>query len=98
MCKLGAALAVLIWPLFGQDSGGSSGPGSIDTLRKGLLLFNSGKYQECFEVVSPYLQENPNSAAAHKLLGMDQYMLGYPREALAEMARAIELAPKDPDA
>src|SRR5258708_27133015 len=49
-------------------------------------------------LVSAYLRQNPNSATAHKILGMDQYTLGRSAEALTEMKRAIELAPNDADA
>jgi tetratricopeptide (TPR) repeat protein len=71
---------------------------SADTLRQALALFNSGKYQESFELVSLYLPQAPNSATAYKLLGMNEYMLGHPREALASVTRATELAPNDADA
>jgi tetratricopeptide (TPR) repeat protein len=49
--------------------------------------------------VSVYAQQHPESAAAHKLLGMNLYMLGRPvRDALGEMRKATELAPRDADA
>jgi tetratricopeptide (TPR) repeat protein len=67
-------------------------------LQRALGLFNSGKYDECLALVSAYLRQNPNSATAHKILGMDQYTLGRSAEALTEMKRAIELAPNDADA
>jgi tetratricopeptide (TPR) repeat protein len=67
-------------------------------LREALALFNSGRYQDCFTLVSQYVNDHPDSATAHKLLGMDQYMLGHPKEALAEVTRATQLAPADADA
>jgi len=67
-------------------------------LQRALTLFNHRKYQECFEVIAPYVQQNPTSAAGHKLLGMDEYMLGRPRDALLELQRATELAPNDAEA
>ena len=70
----------------------------VDSLRQALELFNSGKYQESFDLVSRYLQQVPNSPTAYKLLGMNQYMLGHPREALASVTHATELAPNDADA
>lgn len=84
------ALVVLLYPAFG--------PSSTDTLRQALGLFNSGKYQESFELASQYLRENPNSPTAYKLLGMDEFMLGHPSEALASVTHAVELAPRDADA
>lgn len=69
-----------------------------DSLQKALVLFNQGKYQECFHVISPFVRQNPGSGAGHKLLGMDEYMLGKPREALLQLRRATELSPRDPDA
>ncbi len=90
MYNVAPAFALLLWPVLAQDS--------ADSLRAALTLFNAGKYQESFENVSKYLRQNPNSPAAHKLLGMDEYMLGSPREALVEVMHATELAPKDPDA
>ena len=90
MLRLVVLLAVLICPVPAQVS--------TISLQQALALFNSGKYRECFEVVSPFVQQNPNNGAAHKLLGMDQFMLGKPREALAELQQATELTPNDPDA
>lgn len=72
---------------------------SSHALRTALDLFNQGKYQECYNIASAYVRDNPESAAGHKILGMDQFMLGQsPREALKELQRATELAPKDADA
>lgn len=71
---------------------------SIESLQQALALFNSGKYQESFDLVSQYLREAPSSPTAYKLLGMDEYMLGHPREALASVLHATELAPNDADA
>jgi tetratricopeptide (TPR) repeat protein len=77
---------------------GALAEGSTDSLRQALTLFNSGKYQESFDLVSQYLQQAPSSPTAYKLLGMDQFMLGHPREALASVTHATELAPGDADA
>jgi tetratricopeptide (TPR) repeat protein len=76
----------------------SETPGSLHPLEQALSFFNTGKYEECLTIVLPYVQQNPGSSAGHKLLGMDQYMLGRPSEAIAEVRRATELAPGDPDA
>jgi tetratricopeptide (TPR) repeat protein len=71
---------------------------STGSLRQALALFNSGKYQESFNLVSQYLQQDSSSPTAYKLLGMDEFMLGHPHEALAHVTRAVELAPADADA
>jgi tetratricopeptide (TPR) repeat protein len=71
---------------------------STDSLRQALSLFNSGKYQESFDLAFQYLRQNPNSPTAYKLLGMDEYMLGRPAEALASVIHATELVPRDADA
>ncbi len=71
-----------------------SQPGS-PTLQQALDLFNAAKYQECFDQLSAYLQHEPASAPGYKILGMDEYMLGHPKEALAHLTRATELAPQD---
>ncbi|MDQ2841025.1 MAG: tetratricopeptide repeat protein [Acidobacteriota bacterium] len=84
------AFLLLLGQLFASDS--------IDRLRQALTLFNSGNYQDSFNLVSQYVQENPDSPTGHKLLGMDEFMLGHSPEALAEVKRATELAPNDPDA
>lgn len=70
----------------------------VPALQSGLQLFNSGKYDECFKIVSSYVHENPNSGPAHKLLGMDEFMLGKRPEALQELQQATELMPGDSDA
>ena len=71
---------------------------SIDSLQQALALFNSGKYQQSYDLVSQYLREAPNSPTAYKLLGMNEYMLGHPHEAVASVLHATELAPNDADA
>lgn len=73
-------------------------PSSRVLLEKALALFNGGSYQECFQILSPFVRENPQSAAARKLLGMDEYMLGRSDDAFRELQRAIDLAPDDADA
>jgi tetratricopeptide (TPR) repeat protein len=90
MVKAAPAFALLLWQI--------AAPDSSDSFRQALALFNSGKYRECFGAASRYLEQNPGSPAAHKILGMDEYMLGNSREALAEVTRATELAPHDAEA
>ena len=67
-------------------------------LQSALALFNAGKYKECFDVISPYVQSHPDSAEAHKVLGMDEYMLGNADGALADVTHATELNSNDADA
>lgn len=83
-------VAIFVGPILSQPP--------HEALETALKLFNSGNYQQCFDIVSPYVQRHPDSSAARKILGMDQYMLGKPREALQELLRATELNPKDADA
>jgi tetratricopeptide (TPR) repeat protein len=90
MVRASAALLFLLYQ--------SVAPGSADSLRQALSLFNSGKYQESYDLVSQYLRQNSSSPTAYKLLGMDEYMLGHPSEALASVTHATELAPRDADA
>jgi tetratricopeptide (TPR) repeat protein len=90
MLRVVLPLSILVWPAFAQVS--------ANPLQEALALFNSGRYQECFDAVAPFVRQNPNDGAAHKLLGMDEYMLGRTHEALAEVQRATELAPGDSDA
>jgi tetratricopeptide (TPR) repeat protein len=66
-----------------------------NSLQKALALFNSGKYQECLAVVAPYVEQHPDSAEAHKILGMDEFMLGDQAKALQEVKLATDLAPRD---
>ena len=89
-------MVLLLWgPLFALDAP----PSSVQELRQALALFNAGNYQESFNLVSDYVGRNPNSPTGHKLLGMNEFMLGRsPQDALAEVKRAVELAPNDADA
>lgn len=83
------AFLILLWPALASDSG---------ALRQALALLNSGRYAESFALASQSLRQHPDSAAALKILGMDQFMLGHTHEAMAAMTRASELAPRDADA
>ena len=67
-------------------------------LEQALQLLNSGKYQQSFEIAADYVREHPESPSGHKIAGMDEYMLGQPREAILELRRATELNPRDPEA
>lgn len=76
----------------------ASPQGPAHPLQQAVALFNAGKYSECRDLISDYLRRNSGSGAAHKILGMDQYMLGNPAEAIAELERSIALAPSDAEA
>jgi tetratricopeptide (TPR) repeat protein len=76
----------------------SSSQTPLSTIQESLALFNSGNYQRSFELALSYSVQHPESAAAFKLLGMAQFMLGKPDEALKALQHAIQLAPRDPDA
>ena len=89
---------VRVLPLLVALSGPAFPQGGTHPLERALTLFNAGKYPESFDLASAYLVQNPLSAAAHKIVGMNKYMLGKPEEALLEVKRATELAPNDADA
>jgi tetratricopeptide (TPR) repeat protein len=70
---------------------------SLHPLQNALNLFNAHKYQECFDVALDWVKKNPSSGAGYKLLGMSEYMLSRPGDALRDVLRATELAPNDAD-
>ncbi len=82
-------VAVLFW----QAPASAPSP-----LVSALGLFNAGKYRECFAIIFPYAQDHPQSSEAHKILGLDKYMLGDAAGALAEVKIATALNPGDADA
>jgi Flp pilus assembly protein TadD len=69
-----------------------------DPLEQALRLLNSGNYEQSRSIVSGYLSRNPESAAAHKIFGMDEFMLNHAEDAIREMKRATELNGSDSDA
>lgn len=73
-------------------------PTPPNPLENALKLFNSGQYQNTYNILSAYIQQHPESGGAYKMLGLTQFMLGKPNEALASMQRATQLAPQDADA
>lgn len=72
--------------------------GSPDDLKSALALFNAGKYQQCFVVVTSFINAHPESGAAYKVLGMDEFMLGNAEQARTHLERATQLSPTDADA
>ena len=88
-CRPGiSVLAILMYQ--------AAAPASSD--QAALNLFNGGKYHECFELIAPYVRQHPEDSSGHKILGMDEYMLGNAKGALEEVKRAAELNPRDADA
>ena len=67
-------------------------------LRQALSLFNSGKYQDCYQALSSYIKQNPESGPAYKVLGMTEFMLGEPGKAREHLTTATNLSPKDGEA
>ena len=67
-------------------------------LRQALSLFNSGRYQDCYQALSSYLKQNPESGPAYKVLGMTEFMLGEPAKAREHLTTATNLSPKDAEA
>lgn len=64
---------------------------------KSYVLFQTGSYQQSSVYALRYLERNPASGDAHKILGLDYFMQG--QSALAETAlqRACDLSPADSD-
>ena len=91
-------MVIRVLPLLVSLSGPVFPQGGTNPLERALALFNAGKYQDSFDLASAYLLQNPGSEPAHKIVGMNEYMLGRPEEALREVKRATELAPNDADA
>ena len=93
-----SCMVIRILPLLVALGGPVFPQGGTYPLERALALFNAGKYQDSFDLASTYIQQNPGSGPAHKIVGMNEYMLGRPEEALQEVKRATELAPNDADA
>lgn len=89
MLRVLPLLLALMWQATAPISG---------AVERALALFKAGRYHECLAEIAPYVSQNPASATGHKILGMDQYMLGNATAALAEVQRATELNPSDPGA
>jgi tetratricopeptide (TPR) repeat protein len=65
---------------------------------KGFVLFSTGRYEESLRLMEPLTARNPQHAAAHKVIGLDQFMLGRADLAEAGLKHAVELAPQDAEA
>jgi tetratricopeptide (TPR) repeat protein len=65
---------------------------------KGFVLFRSRRYEESLRVMAPLAERHSEHAATHKVIGLDQFMLGRADLAEAELKRAVALAPQDAEA
>jgi tetratricopeptide (TPR) repeat protein len=90
-----ASRVILVMIAFGSVSF-SQAP--VAPLQEALKLFNAGHYQESFALAAAYIRSNPDSAAGHKIVGMDQFMLGNAGDAIVELMCATRLDPNDSDA
>jgi len=88
------------WKRAGQavDQALEQSPDSLPALYwKSYVLFQTGNYQQSSTYASRYLERNPASGDAHKILGLDYFMQGQPALAETELLRASELSPSDAD-
>jgi tetratricopeptide (TPR) repeat protein len=65
---------------------------------KAYLLFQTGRYRESSAIILKYLESKPDSAAAHKVFGLDLFMLDKHEAAEAELKHSTELAATDAEA
>ena len=64
---------------------------------KSFVLFQTGNYQQSSTFASRYLERNPASGEARKILGLDYFMLGQSAPAEAELLQASSLPSADSD-
>lgn len=62
---------------------------------KAYALFRTSRYQESLTHITAYLEKNPESGEAHKILGLNQFMLGSAENAEVELKRSAEFVPQD---
>jgi superkiller protein 3 len=65
---------------------------------KGFVLFSKGQYAQSLRVLEPLVKQDSEHAATHKVIGLDQFMLGRADLAVTELKRAVALAPQDAEA
>src|SRR5574337_28814 len=66
--------------------------------KKGLSLYNQGKYAEAIIEFKKALELNPNHYDAHYHLGIVYYAKGMTDESITELKKAIDVNPKEPKA
>ena len=64
---------------------------------KSYVLFQTGNYQQSSTFASRYLERNPASGEARKILGLDYFMLGQSALAEGELLQASNLPSADSD-
>src|SRR5438477_7500799 len=62
---------------------------------RAYLLFRTGKYAESLRLITTYLEKDPASDAARKLLGLNQFMLGMLDAAEAELKHVTQPGSQD---
>jgi tetratricopeptide (TPR) repeat protein len=72
-------------------------PGLQAIFLNAFILFHRARYSESLAVISDYLEKDPGNAEAHKVKGLNYFMLGMASQAEAELQRATELGPQDFD-
>ncbi len=88
------------WKRAGQalDRAMEQSPENLQALYwKSYVLFQTGNYQASSAFASRYLERNPASGEARKILGLDYFMLGRSALAEAELLQAGNLSPADSD-
>jgi len=71
----------------------AAGSATMDKMRKGLALQQSGDYEKAQRIYKSVLKKNPNLPDANHLLGVSYRQLGYPKRGLDYIRKAIRLAP-----
>lgn len=66
--------------------------------KKGISLYNRGKYTEAIEEFKKALELNPKHYDAHFHLGIVYYAKGMIDESITELKKAIDAAPDEPKA
>ena len=73
-------------------------PGSLPAIYwKSFVLFQAGNYRQAGAFAARYLERNPVSGEARKILGLAYFMLGQAALAESELQKASELAAEDSD-
>jgi predicted Zn-dependent protease len=62
------------------------------------LYGNVGDYTRQLQALEAAAQQQPSSPALRLLLGFHYGYLGYPQQAVRELARSVQLMPADPAA
>jgi len=88
------------WARAGQtvDRALEQAPDNLPALYwKSFVLFQTGNYRQSSVLAGRYLERNPASGEARKILGLAYFMLGQATQAEHELQKASELAAADSD-